>query len=79
MEEYLEIKEIFTSLRSKILDLKKKKEILKVKALVFHNVFNVRGAQKSEGKAPKEGSKKRVERKSLNVGRPPLFIEVLVA
>ena len=78
MEEYLEIKEIFTSLRSKILDLKKKK-ILKVKALVFHNVFNVRGAQKSEGKALKEGSKKRVERKSLNVGRPPLFIEVLVA
>ena len=78
MEEYLEIKEIFTSLRSKILDLKKK-EILKVKALVFHNVFNVRGAQKSEGKAPKEGSKKRVERKSLNVERPPLFIEVLVA
>ena len=47
-----------------------KKEVPKAKAL--QNVFNVKGIVKLEEKSPRKRGSERV----LNVGRPPLFIEV---
>ena len=69
-EHALLMNEYFTNPLWGLKYLTYKKEVSKAKAL--QNVFNVKGIVKLEEKSPRKWGSERV----LNVGRPPLFIEV---